>query len=532
MLLKLALIIALSMNALAAVGVQSAAQNLLSERPKPFPESHIMLKSADFRFLPYDLPVYEVGEKQSSHYYYTPALRLIFGGDGPNAEVTRNYLSESGESCATEDGCAINRVQLFLQRVNQREIVDAIRKHTKNKKAKSDPLSGKYWLTTREKYGESVLKTAIMSVGAWSTDSPVPVSFVVGSWEEAKDFIENLERRNDVLHLHYVFSGESTNFCQATYTSEAKSAIVVHENRNSDAEWVSLKRTSDIAEEASKSTHVELTCGDDPVSTARLQEMVKSHLAVEARRGGQWVSWTEAKEMLSRVDADDFSTNVIGSESLTVDEVERRRAGNESISAGGKIEGCHGKMCLGLEGEYTGDDVKSGRIYLENGVMYSRDQNLYVPQEIGVYRRDAVRGAIDTLATYNLGYKDVEEGEGMVTLGRQAWVREDAESPLYSSYESILDHRTEIKVCFLELDEVGTKYVNLGHEEFDAAWAQRQRNSDSAMIHRDKENGRWMLLTGSGSQAIVHFARGAQVARSTRIWSRDIGGDSTSVSCP
>lgn len=532
MLLKLALIIALSMNALAA-GAQPAVQNSLSERPKPFAESHEMLKSADFHFLPYDLPVYMA--EASNYLYYTPALRLIVEGSGPNEEIMRNYLSESGESCATEGGCSVNRVQLFLQRVNQREVVDAIKRQldTKDTKKDPDPLSGKYWLTSGEKYGESVLKTEFMSVGVWSTDSPVPVSFTVASWEEAEDFIENLERGNDVLQLHYVFSGVSTNYCQAAYTSEAKSAILVHEDRNSDAEWVSLKRTSDIAEQASKSTHVELTCEDDPVRTARLREMVESHLAAEAGEGGKWVNWTDAESVLSPTDASDFATNIIGNESFAVEKVDGTsiHIDDESMSASGGTEICVRKFCLRAEGAYADNDIESGDMYFRNGVAYSREQSRYVPQKIGVYRRDAVRHAIDTLATYSLGSKDAVEGEGMVTLGRQSWVREDAGSPLYSAYESILDDLTEIKACFLKLDEIGTTYVNLGHKEFDTAWAQRQRSGDSAMIHRDKENGRWMLLTGSGSQAIVHFARGAQVARSTRFWSRDIGDDSTRVSC-
>lgn len=460
MALRRIVVVVLSMS-VSCLHVQTAAQNA-SGRPKPFAESHTTLKSADHQFLPYDLPVYNVeGSENENFRYYAPALRLVvIEGSGGDATVKRNYLSRGGDSCAIEDDCDIDRVQLFLQRVNQGQIVGAIR--GQNTDIEADPLLAEYQLESGEMYDGRRFQSASLSVGTWSSDGPVPVSFTLGPDESAglpasngrnetrtvvlenfvgraTNFIRNLERGNDVLKLRYTFSGVSTDICLATYTSEARSEISVHEDRQSTAEYVTLKRVSDIAERASESQHVELNCGRDPARTAILQDFVKDHLATNAAEGGRWITWQDAATMLSPQDRNDFSTSVIREGGYTNQDIDGGREDRDgSWAIGGDARGCYGPVCLGAGAAFAETDTTSEQTYIERGVAYTFTGERYMPQQIAVYRSDAVQRAVETLATYNLGSKEVERGLGDVTLSfAQAWVRQGAMNPLYSSYESV-----------------------------------------------------------------------------------------------
>ena len=599
MALRRIVVVVLSMGV--CLHVQTAAQNV-SGRPKPFAESHTTLKSADHQFLPYDLPVYKVeGSENENFRYYAPALRLVVikGSGDDDATVKRNYLSRSGSSCAIEDDCVINRVQLFLQRVNQGPIIGAIR--GQNTEIEADPLLAEYQLESGEMYDGLRFQSVPLSVGTWSSDGPVPVSFTLGARENAvfsassgrneastvaredfvdraTNFIDNLERGNDVLKLRYAFSGVSTDICLATYTFEAKSKISVHEDRQT-AEYVTLKRVSDIAESASESQHVELTCGRDPARTAMLRDFIKDHLARNAAEGGTWVTWEDAADMLSPQDQNDFATNVIREEGYTKQDIDQGRADRDgSWAVGGDVRGCYGPICLGAGVAIVQNDTTSEQTYSERGVAYTFTGERYEPQWIAVYRSDAVQRAVNTLATFDLGSKEAERGIGDVTLSfAQAWVRQSAINPLYSSYESVhaevervrddlkqvrdgvdglkelvraeaeqhkddlesllyrnsrlerdlwmvAGARTTIKPCPVNLRGVRNRFVDLRHSDWAVAWLQRDAGDDETEIYRDRR-GNWVLRLGSRrNDVMVYFANGAEVTRMTTRW-RDTGGD-------
>ena len=592
MLLRRAVVLAL-LTSISCLYVQTAAQNV-SGRPKPFAESYTMLRSSDFQ-LPYDLPVYKVeGQENSNFRYYAPALRLVVIGDSEDGTaVKRNWLSRSGRSCAIKDNCDVNLVQFFLQRINSGKIVDAIR--GQDTKIEADQLPAEYQLASGEKYGGHHFKSMWLSVGTWSSDGPVPVSFSLGTREEshvrdedfidgAKNFIDNLERGNDVLKLHYRFSGVSADICRAEYTTDATKEIDVREDRQS-GDWMTLRRVSNIAKEASKSQYVKLTCGEDPGRTAMLERLVKDHLAAEAERSGEWIDWTDAEKMLSYVDYKDFSTNVVTKEARTEEgsktEIDYR---DESVAVSGDVRGCYGPICLGLGGGGTNHDVTSEQIFLEEGVAYTFDGSRYTPQKIAVYRADDVASAVNSMTTFDLGSREAEEGKGDVTLSfAQAWVRQGARNPLYSSYESVhaevervrddlkqvrdgVDRlkelvraeaeqhedeleslfsrnsrlerdlwmvagaRTMIKPCWVNLRGVRNRFVDLRHSDWAVAWLQRGRGDDETEIYRDRR-GNWVLRLGSQrNDVMVYFAKGAEVTRMTTRW-EDTGGDYSRRPC-
>ena len=558
------------------LGVEASAQGV-SGRPKPYAENFEQLHvTGKFLTLPYRIRVYEAdgNDITTTILYHEPALRLIVNGDG---KIRRNQLGENTRPCISQDECTINRLQVYLQSVDSESIQNEIRSQLKKKDAKTDVLQAKYWFTSSLIYNGDHIRSAEMVAGTWSDGNAMPVTFGVDGWDEANDFINNLENRRDNIAMHYTFDGVSTEHCIAKFTSQARSEIRVHENRRTTAQYVTMKRMSEIARKATDATLVELTC-EDSDRRDELYKQIETTLS-EAKSTSLWIKWEEAESMLSPVDHDAYRNDIINKEKVTLEnEFRENTYVDKSKAAGGGLQACYKTACFGINAAGAITDLEQTDVYHSSGVAWEKDGLQFKPKAIAVYRADDVQGAIDRMVTYNLGSKESKKGKNRVLFGQSA-LAEEGDNPLYSSYElnwaefadlrgelarlrkkldvvqddvsqaseAIAKHyrkkerqidrltrdRTRIKSCYYNVSDYD--WIDVGHSNWDIAWVQRDVNDTRTNIgRRSSSNGNWVLHAPDpdGDYLRVYFARGRGVERATSrgIWKR-LGRHIVKLSC-